>query len=39
MHMGRVVEMAEDSPDLATYESRIRKRFGDQQEFDFGSTE
>ena len=38
MHLGRVVEMAEDSPDQATYESRIRKRFGSQQEFEFGTT-
>ncbi len=35
MHLGRVLEMAEDSPDQATYEKRITKRFGDQQELDF----
>jgi hypothetical protein len=36
MHMGRVVEMADDSPDQATYEARIKKRFGSQLEFDLG---
>ena len=34
MHLGRVLEMAEDSPDQATYEKKITKRFGDQQELD-----
>jgi hypothetical protein len=28
--------MGQDSPDRQTYESRIVKRFGDQQELDFG---
>lgn len=32
MHLGRVLEMAEDSPDQATYEKRINKRFGNQPE-------
>jgi len=32
MHLGRVLEMAEDSIDLATYEKRINKRFGRQAE-------
>jgi hypothetical protein len=36
MHLGRVLEMAEDSPDLETYETKIRKRFGNQQELDLG---
>ena len=34
MHLGRVLEMAEDSPDKVTYEAKITKRFGGQQEFD-----
>jgi len=34
MHLGRVLEMAEDSPDQATYEKKITKRFGDQQELE-----
>jgi hypothetical protein len=37
MHLGRVLEMAEDSPDLATYEKKINKRFGNQPEFEFGA--
>jgi len=36
MQLGRVLEMAEDSPDRGAYETRIRKRFGSQQEFEFG---
>lgn len=36
MHLGRVLEMAEDSPDKATYEQRINKRFGEQPELDLG---
>lgn len=35
MHLGRVLEMAEDSPDQTTYEKKITKRFGSQQEFDY----
>jgi len=35
MHLGRVLEMAEDSPDRATYEAKIRKRFAIQQELEF----
>lgn len=35
MHLGRVLEMAEDSKDRSAYEKRIVKRFGEQQEFDF----
>jgi hypothetical protein len=38
MQLGRVLEMCEDSPDRQTYESKIIKRFGDQQELDFGGT-
>lgn len=34
-HLGRLVEMAEDSEDLAAYERKITKRFGGQQELDF----
>lgn len=35
-HLGRLVEMAEDSKSQAEYEAKIRKRFGgeDQQEFE-----
>jgi hypothetical protein len=34
MHLGRVLEMAESSPDKATYEKKINDRFGDQPELD-----
>lgn len=34
MHLGRVLEMAESSPDAATYEYKIAQRFGDQQELE-----
>lgn len=34
MHLGRVLEMAEDAMDKADYERKISKRFGGQQEFD-----
>jgi hypothetical protein len=34
MQLGRVLEMAESSTTKEEYESKIRKRFGDQQEFD-----
>jgi hypothetical protein len=30
-----VLEMAESSPDKATYERKIVERFGGQQEFEF----
>lgn len=33
-HLGRLLEMAEDSEDQATYEKKIVKRFGGQQELD-----
>jgi hypothetical protein len=36
MHLGRVLEMAEDAPDRATYEAKIKKRFALQQELEFG---
>ena len=36
MHLGRILEMAQDSPDRATYEKKIIKRFGDQQELELG---
>jgi hypothetical protein len=36
MHLGRVLEMAESSPDRYTYERKIAQRFGDQHEFDLG---
>jgi hypothetical protein len=36
MQLGRVLEMAEDSKEKATYEQRIEKRFGNgQREFEF----
>jgi hypothetical protein len=35
MHLGRVLEMAESSPDKYAYEKRVRDRFGEQREFDF----
>ena len=35
MHLGRVLEMAESSPDRYSYERKIVQRFGGQQEFDF----
>ena len=35
MHLGRVLEMSESSPDKFTYESKIAQRFGDQQELEF----
>jgi hypothetical protein len=34
MHLGRVLEMAESSPDAATYEYKIAQRFGDQGELE-----
>jgi hypothetical protein len=34
MHLGRVLEMAESSPDRYTYERKIVQRFGGQQELD-----
>lgn len=34
MHLGRVLEMAEDSPDQDTYEKKVVKRFGSQQELE-----
>lgn len=34
MHLGRVLEMAESSPDRDAYERRIRERFGDQLELE-----
>ncbi len=34
MHLGRVLEMAESSPDAATYEYKISQRFGDQGELE-----
>jgi hypothetical protein len=33
-HLGRLLEMAEDSDDQAAYEKKIVKRFGGQQELD-----
>lgn len=35
IQIGRILEMAEDSETPAEYESRVHKRFGGQQEFDF----
>lgn len=34
IHMGRVLEMAESSPNSITYEQKIAKRFGGQQELE-----
>jgi len=34
MHIGRVLEMSESSPDQKTYERKILDRFGGQQELD-----
>lgn len=34
MHMGRVLEMAEDSQNKDEYETKIKRRFGAQQELD-----
>lgn len=34
MQLGRVLEMAESSPDRTTYEKKIVERFGGQQELD-----
>ncbi|NKJ02024.1 P63C domain-containing protein [Novosphingobium sp. SG707] len=34
MHLGRVLEMAESSPDAASYEYKIAQRFGDQGELE-----
>jgi hypothetical protein len=34
MHLGRVLEMAESSPDKRTYEKKIVERFGGQQELE-----
>jgi hypothetical protein len=34
MHLGRVLEMAESSPDRYTYEKKIIERFGGQQELE-----
>lgn len=34
IHLGRVLEMAESSPDRASYENRIVERFGGQHELD-----
>jgi hypothetical protein len=35
MQLGRVLEMAESSPDSETYEQKIKERFGRQKEFEF----
>lgn len=34
MHLGRVLEMCESSPDRETYERKVVNRFGGQQELD-----
>jgi hypothetical protein len=33
--LGRVLEMAQSSPEREGYETKIRDRFGEQREFDF----
>lgn len=35
MHLGRILEMAESSPDVTTYEAKVVERFGGQQEIKF----
>ena len=35
MHLGRILEMAESSPDKSTYEEKIVSRFGGQTGFSF----
>lgn len=35
IHLGRVLEMAESSPDAQTYEAKIAERFGKQPRLDF----
>jgi len=35
IQLGRVLEMAESSPDSQTYEGKIKERFGRQKEFEF----
>ena len=35
IQLGRVLEMAESSPDKQAYERRIIERFGGQKEFEF----
>jgi len=35
IQLGRVLEMAESSPDRQTYESKIVERFGGQKQFEF----
>lgn len=37
MHLGRILEMAESSPDKATYEAKIIDRFGGQRGLDFSN--
>jgi hypothetical protein len=34
MHIGRVLEMAESSPDKFVYENKIAERFGGQKELE-----
>jgi hypothetical protein len=38
MHIGRLLEMSEASPDRTSYEKRVVDRFGGQQEFDFATS-
>jgi hypothetical protein len=35
IQLGRLLEMAESSPDSETYEAKIKERFGRQKEFEF----
>jgi hypothetical protein len=35
IRLGRVLEMAESSPDRDTYQRKIVERFGGQKEFEF----
>lgn len=38
MHLGRVLEMAEDAADQDAYEKKVAKRFGGQQMLDFDAV-
>jgi hypothetical protein len=38
MHLGRLLEMTESSPDRIAYERKVTDRFGGQHEFDFATA-
>ena len=35
MQLGRILEMAQSSPDQQTYEKKIKDRFGGEKSFEF----